>query len=306
MALRLSRLVAQDTGVRRAATPAPAPATLAVRPEVVRAIAAATGAAGDRETGGPLFGTVQRSWNGAGFAPLVSVLGTVPPGLDVRGELSSVSLGAEDDGERAASALRWLRRATGLDLVHLGDWHAHPSGACEPSAGDVATAAAMRAESGAPVWLTAIAVGSSERSEDISTVKSTVRSQRTRVVTADVRFYQAVGRGLVPVVASVEESVIPRLPALPWHLAAPVRFSAECRLLDAAGYRLALDGSANDRPGVCLRVQRDGSSPLTVVTDLSYPRTEPEVRDERGRRLALRRAWSPDRFLVDVVREVDR
>lgn len=301
MALRLPRLVAQDSRVR----PGVAPAALAVRPEVVRAIAAASAGAGLHETGGPLFGTVQRSWSGSAFFPLVSILGTVPPGPGVDGRLASVCLGSGGDGERSASALRWLRATTGLDLLHLGDWHAHPSGHCEPSLGDERTAFAMGAASGGPVWLTAIAVSRPHRREEVSVVaKQTVRHTSERLDTADVGFFQLLGRALVPLTAVIESDSLPRLPPLPWHVADPVRFSAECRLLDAAGYRLAVDGSANGVPGLCLRVQRDGSRPLTVVTGLQFPEREPELFDHRGRRRTLRSAWSADRFLVDIVREV--
>ncbi|MGH3033965.1 MAG: hypothetical protein ACRDON_05330, partial [Gaiellaceae bacterium] len=104
------------------------PATVLVRPDVLRSIRLACGGAGDRETGGPLIGTVQRSWEPEGERLIVAVLGTLSPGPGMRARSSSVALGALGDGERAASALRWWRSATRLDLVHIGDWHLHPSG----------------------------------------------------------------------------------------------------------------------------------------------------------------------------------
>ena len=299
MAVRLPRLRTEETPRPRAA-----PATLLVRPELVRTIAVAAAGAGPLETGGPLFGTVHRSWTGSHLAPVVSVLGTVAPGPEVRGRLSSVSLGAGNDGQRAASALRWLRATTGLDLVHLGDWHAHPSGPCGPSGGDVKTAEAMRTESGAPVWLSTVAVSRRDWGEDVAAIKEAARYSRERLETAEVRFYQSLGRSLVPVQVQIEGGAIPRLPPLPWHVADPVRFAAECRLLDAAGFKTAIDASPNGQPGLALRVQRNSGRPLTIVTGLGYPLQAPELRDEQGRRIALRVPFSPDRFLVDLVREV--
>jgi len=297
MVVRLPRLRAEEKPLR----PEAHPATLLVRPELLRTIAAAAAGAGARETGGPLLGTVQRSWDGSRLAQVVSVLGTVSP---VQGGLSSVSLGATNDGERAASALRWLRATTGLDLVHLGDWHVHPSGLCRPSAGDVKTAEAMRAESGAPVWLSAVAVGGCDWEEDVAADKEAACYTRKRLESAEVRFYQSLGRALVPVQARIEGTAIPRLPPLPWHVTDPVRFAAECRLLAAAGYRTAIDATPNAQPGLSLRVQRDGRRPLTVLTGLGYPLQAPELRDEHGRLVTSRGKWSPERFLVDLVREV--
>lgn len=302
MAVRLPRLRAEVKPLRSEAPPV----TLFVRPELLRTIAAAAGKSALRETGGPLLGTVERSWSGSRLARFVSVLGTVTPGPGVQGRLSSVSLGIGNDGERAASALRWLRATTGLDLIHLGDWHVHPSGLSGPSAGDVKTAEAMRAESGAPVWLSAIAVSRCDEGEDLTASGEATRYTRERLETAEVRFYQSLGRALVPVQTRIEGNAIPRLPPLPWHVADPARFAAECRLLAAAGFRTAIDAAPNDRPGLSLRVQGDGHRPLTVVTGLRYPLQAPELRDENGRRITLRTPFTPDRFLVDLMREVSR
>jgi len=300
MAVRLPRLRTE------APRPKIAQVTLLVRPELVRAIALAGAGSGLLETGGPLLGTVHRSWNGSSLASVVSVLGTVSPGPGVRGRYASVSLGVENDGERAASALRWLRSTTGLDLVHLGDWHVHPSGLCEPSAGDEKTAEAMRTESGAPVWLSAIAVSRRDWREDVTAIKEAVRYTRERLDTTEVRFYQSLGRSLVPAQVQIEGSAIPWLPPLPWHITDPARFAAECRLLAAEGFTTAIDAAPNGQPGLALRVQRERGRPLTIVTGLRYPLQAPELRDERGRRIALRTPFTPDRFLVDLVREVSR
>lgn len=300
MAVRLPRLHAE------APCPKIAPARLLVRPELVRTIALAAAGSGPLETGGPLFGTVQRSWNGSRLAEVVSVLGTVAPGPGVRGQLSSVSLGMDGDGDRASSALRWLRATTGVDLVHLGDWHVHPSGLCEPSRGDEKTAEAMRAESGAPVWLSAVAVSRRDWGEDVSAIKEAARYTRERLETTEVRFYQSLGQSLVPARVQVEGKAIPRLPPLPWHVTDPVRFGAECRLLAAAGFKTAIDAAPNSQPGLALRIQRNGRGPLIVLTGLRYPLQAPELRDEHGGRLALRTPFTPDRFLVDLVRELSQ
>jgi hypothetical protein len=284
--------------------PAP-PATVLVRPEIFRTIAGATLAAGECETGGPLIGTVLRSWDGPRSRLLVSILGTVPPGPRVRRAPSSVALGRSADGERAASALRWWRSVTGLDLLHLGDWHRHPSGSPEPSGGDRATARRMRAASAAPVWLTAIAVSEHASKTEARAEGNAARFSRTWAGMGTVRFYREVdGAGLVRVPIRVEGDAIPGLPALPWHIAAPARFAAECRLLDAAGLSLAIDASSGERPGLALRIDGDGAHPLTVVTGPRYPHEAPRAFDGRGRRVKPRAPWSPDRFLVDLVDEV--
>jgi hypothetical protein len=57
------------------------------------------------------------------------------------------------------------------------------------------------------------------------------------------------------------------------------------------------------RPAVVLRVERDGGAPLTVETGLRHPHEAPLVRDAVGRRVRLRSAWSPERFIVDLLRE---
>ena len=296
-------------GRRLAEKPSPAgapPTRLVVRPELVRTMAAATFASDPYETGGPLIGTVARSWNGARFVSLVSLLGTILPAPGVNGLLASVSLGAGADGEREASALRWLRATTGIDLVHLGDWHAHPSGLCRPSAGDVRTAVAMRAKSAAPTWLTGISVGRPDGRDDVVSCGGAARYAQDRLDSAEVRFFEAVGQRLTALAVHVDSEGLPRLPPLPWHLADPARFAAECRLLAAAGFRTAIDASANGRPGVSLRVQREEGSPFTIDTGPAYPSMPPELRDERGRPIRLRTPHSPDRFLVDLVQEASR
>lgn len=279
-------------------------ARVLVRPDLVREIAGAAAASPDAETGGPLFGTVQRSWEAGPEATLIaSLLGTVPPGGAVLGEAASVGLGASGDGERAASALRWLRSVTGLDLVHLGDWHTHPGGAAIPSWGDVLTARAMRARAGAPLWLVAVAAGRSTERERLEAGAKGVTHQQRSLNTLDVRFYrEAGGPKLIPVPTQVEAVALPRLPALPWHVADAQRFAAECRLLAAAGFRIGLEDAANGRPALALVLSRDGERPVRVLTGSGYPVDEPVVHDGFGRRVAIG-DWTPQRFLVDLVRE---
>ncbi len=280
------------------------PASILVRPDVLRAIADHAAAADESETGGPLLGTAQRSWNGDSFTLIASILGTVTPGPAIRGEPLSVALGAGNDGERAASALRWWRAVTGLDLLHLGDWHVHPFGSPLPSSGDRLTAERMRSLSAEPLSLAAIAVGKHDRREELEAEGHVARSTEDRVTHAEVRFYRETeASGLVPVPIRIEEEAIPALPPLPWHVADPARFAAECRLLDAAGFRTAIDAAPNGCPGLSLRVQRDGGRALTVATGPGYPQRQPALFDDRGRPVAPRSRWSPDRFLVDLMRE---
>ena len=255
-----------------------------VRPEVMRTIAESAAGAPAHETGGPLLGTVQRSWEKEGVTLLVAVLGTVPPGPGVRGRQFSVGLGSERDGERAASALRWWRAVTGLDLVHLGDWHKHPSGMPEPSVGDEMTALRMSTETAAPVWLTAIVAGA-----------------------GPPRFHRVAGSaGPRRAPVTVDCEALPGLPALPWHITDSPRFAAEFRLLHAAGVtaRIAAE-DGGERPGLRVRLQRDGAAPITVVTGPRYPQEAPVALDELGRRLPFDGDWSAERFLVDLVGEPD-
>jgi hypothetical protein len=255
------------------------------------------------ETGGPLIGTVQSSWEPRGERLIAAVFGTVPPGPQLRAGLASVGMGSRGDGERAASALRWWRKVTGLDLRHLGDWHKHPSGLPEPSQGDRATAREMRHENGSRVWLTAIAVCDHLR-DRFGTKGVIVQFSREHQLAGQVRFYREKGRmGLVPVPARVEAAALPRLPGLPWHVTDPVRFAVECRLLGAAGVAVAVEPSVADGCfGLSLRLQPDKGPPYVAFTTARYPLEAPVLYDHRGARLPLSGEWSPARFLVDVVK----
>jgi hypothetical protein len=283
------------------------PATVFVRPHVLREIATFAAAAGPSETGGPLLGTVQRSWDADGVRLIASVLATVPPGPAVRGKATSVALGAGSVGERATSALRWWRTVTGLDLRHLGDWHVHPFRFPLPSDGDRLTAERTRSEITAPLLLAAIAVSTDDRKEELAAQGHVARLTDDRVTQGEIRFHQHLhASGLVPVPIRIEADAIPALPALPWHVADPVRFAAECRLLDAAAFTTAIGPAPGERPGLTLRLRRNGSHPLTVVTGARYPHDAPLLFDGGGRPLGLRGRWSPERFLVDAVEEVTR
>lgn len=297
--MRILRLRTRPPAPRVVVTPV-LPATVLVRPEVIEAIALACGGVGDHETGGPLIGTVQRSWEPDGERLIVCVLGTVSPGPGLHASPASVALGAPSDGERAASALRWWRTATGLELLHLGDWHLHPSGCSEPSGGDVLTAGRMLRESEAPVWLTAIAAGFDDRDEALETKAHVARLSSEERSTLELAFHREVGRTyLARTPIRVEGTALPRLPALPWHVADPVRFAVECRLLDAEGFKTAI--SADERGGLELRLSRNGRA-VTVTTGSRYPEEAPQLADDRRWRVRTN-GWSPDRFLVDLVKD---
>jgi proteasome lid subunit RPN8/RPN11 len=276
-------------------------ATLLIRPEVVHSIVRAASTESLAETGGPLMGTVQRSWEGTGGRLIVSVLGTVPPGPAMDADVGSVAMGDGPDGERAASALRWWRTTTGLHLVHLGDWHRHLPGSPGPSGGDRVTARRMREESSAPVWITAVAVAEPRREETLEASGNLGRATEAWSTVGEVRFYrQILGGGLVRMPIRLESRAIPRLPGLPWHVADPVRFAAECRLLGAAGFAMEIQTSApGGGLGLTFRVRRDGAEPLTIVTSSRYPREAPVIVGDRGPRSVG--DWSPPRFLVDIV-----
>lgn len=284
-----------------------APTTLLLHPEVLETIARAVTAAGELETGGPLIGTVQRSWDGRPGPPrqIVSVLGTVPPGPALRASEGWVSMGPGADGERAASAIRWWRAVTGLDLRHLGDWHKHDAALPEPSAGDLETARRMAAATECPLWLAAVAIGERSEKRDIDAEENRVQIARAATDSEQVRFYRAdVVAGLTPVPVRVEGGALPGLPPLPWHVADPARMASECRLLAAAGFAVAIEPSdSGSRPGLLLRLRSHTRPGLTVVTGPGYPAEPPVVRDADGRRVRPAGPWSAGRFLADLLPE---
>lgn len=295
-------------GARAMPPPPPklVPATVVARPEVLRTIAAACAASGDRETGGPLFGTVARTWDRSSPGWVVAVLGAPPPGPALDGRHASVTLGEGADGERERAALRWLRDVTRLDLVHVGEWHKHPSGMPAPSAGDRATAHALQREALTPVWVEAVAVGKTETTERLTGDGNVARLRRGHGNLVEVRFFRADGAGgLVPQPVSAEAVALPTLPSLPWHVLDPARFAAECRLLDAAGFTVQVaPNGATDPLGLTLRLTTDDNAPLIVRTGAGFPREAPVVLNGRGVAHRLRRPWSSGRFLLDAVREV--
>lgn len=277
--------------------------TLLVHPEVIGSIASWTQSSSDGETGGPMIGTVTRSWDTDGERLIVAVLGTVPPGPALRAGPASVAMGG-GEGERASSAVRWWRRTTGIDLRHLGDWHKHHSGMPEPSTGDRLTAHRMHRESDAGVWLTAIAVGVSGASERLDVEGHLVRLTGASTSIGEARFYRETPvAGLSSLDAHVESIALPRLPDLPWHITDAARFGAECRLLASAGFTVAVEPSLNGNgPGLTFRLERDGIVRLAIATGSAYPREAPTAFDDRGKRLGTPEGWTPARFLVDLVK----
>jgi hypothetical protein len=290
--------------VARRGRPA-APATLLLHPEVLRTVARAVTSAEELETGGPLIGTVQRSWNGDPGPPsqIVSVLGTVPPGPALRASEAWVSMGQRADGERAASAIRWWRAVTGLDLLHLGDWHKHDARLPEPSGGDLETARRMVAATAGPLWLAAIAIGQRSEKGDIGADDNRAHIARTVADCEHVRFYRAdTAVGLRPMPVRIDGDALPGLPALPWHVADPARFASECRLLAAAGFAVAIEASdSGARPGLLLRLRSSVRPGLTIVTGPDYPAEPPLLRDSSGSRVKTPGLWSAGRFLADLL-----
>jgi hypothetical protein len=278
-----------------------------VHPNLLRTIARAVSSSGELETGGPLFGTLQRSWPDRPGPPnlIASLLATVPPGPALRADEGWVSLGRQADGERAASALRWWRAVTGIDLVHLGDWHKHHASMPEPSPGDRSTAARMAAATDSPLWLAAIAVGDHSQKEETEAKDNRAGIVRSTADCEQVRFYRAVtGLGLKPVTVLVAGDALPALPALPWHVAHPARFAAECRLLAAVGFGIAIEASDSlARPGLTLRLRSETRPGFTIVTGPGFPIEAPLARDAAGKRLKTSGTWSAARFLVDLLPE---
>lgn len=283
-------------------------ARLLVRGDLVQMIAAQSAAAGANEIGGPLFGTVERSWNGSEFELVVSILATLPARLAVFGARSSVSLGSENDGESAASALLWLRSLTGLDLMHLGDWHRHPGHLDEPSSGDLDTARSLRSVAAAPIWLIAIAVGEKRARERVRSEEGVVTHVRTSSTISEIRFHRVdENEGCRRLPVRIEDATIPRLPPLPWQIADPTRFAAECRLLAAAGFTIAIEETARGKkPETVLRLSREGRPNLFVSTASSYPKARPKVSDALRREIRGDGSWSPERFIADLASEAEK
>jgi hypothetical protein len=158
----------------------------------------------------------------------------------------------------------------------------------------------------APLWLTAIAVDEATSEQEAGAEDNVVTLTRSQRLEEEIHFYQECEpRGLVPVRVRIDAETPPKLPPLPWYIVDPARFAAECRLLVANGFRPSLRPlMPGARPAVVLRLERDGHDPLTVETGLRHPYEEPLVRDGQGRRIRRRSAWSTERFIVDLLREV--
>ena len=287
---------------KRSRTPAPErldrEPIVVIRGDVLNAIAEAARASVDAETAGALIGTVETSWEPDGSRPIVSVLGVVPPGPGLRAGPASVAIGSGGDGERASSALRWWRAVTGFDLRHVGDWHKHPSGYPEASPGDRATARAMRRKTGADPWLTVVVAGDRGTTADLTVEGSRVAMTRLENSREEARFYRAADPdGLIEVPVRVEDAATPRLPDLPWHVADPVRFGAECRLLHAAGFEIGLEPIVSDgRAGIAIRLFRDNDQ-IGFVTGARYPTEAPTPIHPPADDAAW---WTESRFLVDL------
>ena len=205
-----------------------------VRPEVMRTIAESAAGAPAHETGGPLPGTVQRSWEKEGVTLLVAVLGTVPPGPGVRGRQF---LGrARERARRRASRVR-------APLVARCD---RP----RPRApGRLAQAPLRHAR----------AVGR-RRDDRAPHEHGDRRADRLTAMLAGAgppRFHRVAGSaGPRRAPVTVDCEALPGLPALPWHITDSPRFAAEFRLLHAAGVtaRIAAE-DGGERPGLRVRLQ---------------------------------------------------
>jgi hypothetical protein len=156
-----------------------------------------------------------------------------------------------------------------------------------------------------PIWIAAIAVSSWEPREEIDTSHELVHYEHDLYVTAELRFWQVRGRTLEPLPVTFTEA-LPQLPPLPWHISDPARFAGECRLLAAAGFKIEIEAPRDGRAGLMLRLTREGGRAIEVYTGPNHPREAPELVGERGRWPVRRRDWSPDLFLVDVVRGLER
>lgn len=273
---------------------------ISVHPQVLADIEEACLAAGDHETGGPLLGRVERSWNGERLVEQISVLSTVAPGSDVDGRPAAVTLGGAEHGERAAAIARWWGKVTGVRLQHLGDWHLHPSGVAEPSSGDHRTAHDMLSSSATGVWLVGIALAQVESETRQGTNKHRWSSSEVLRTEVQLGMFNTTDKKLEPCRFAPDEKLI-TMPPLPWHLLDGERLALEVRLLRAQGRQVFV---APPMPGVAagptLRIDAEGCPSLVIGTPLSFPREPPAILLGEHSRTPR---WSGRRYLADIVAE---
>lgn len=252
------------------------------------------------ETGGPLLGRVERSWDGQRLGTKVILLATVAPAADVDGEPAAVTLGGQQHGVRSAAAARWWSKVTGEPLLHLGDWHLHPAGLPGPSSGDERTAQEMVDGSPSAIWLVGIALAeaSAEHKTDAThRCWTATQTSRTRV---EVRML-ITGSKRLKSCRVIPDYSVPALPPLPWEITDPARLAVEVRLLHAAGWTVCIAPPvAGVVAGATLRLRAANGAEHVVFTPVHFPHESPELLD--GDRISTPK-WTATQCLADLLKE---
>ena len=240
-------------------------------------------------------------------------------------------------------------------LANVGDWHKHPGTLTHPSGGDFETAYqhVFDEKEGVPqilvilatVWDRAYAnadesadpemlVGITEHTKEIDKPRPLkIPINDSTVVRIDFWYMSRKTRRFVrlaPIV--VEDSLLPNLPTVSWHITDQERLRRELDALDDDGFKvLRLQGfNADNVPPleICMQVLRmTGKYVYTVVTKSLYPAERPVIRyapievipEDTPQIFAPIWAqsqpvpedcypsepWKPDNLIVDVLRTVE-
>ncbi|MEP7286775.1 MAG: hypothetical protein ABI947_13525 [Chloroflexota bacterium] len=181
-----------------------------------------------------------------------------------------------------------------VPLVHLGDWHKHPSTLIEPSWGDTDTAHnhISDPDTATPQLLAILAtVWDKQRSDafDESSTDAEIGQPKPIKVPIDAhtvvrldcwymsRQIRRFAR-LSPVV--VPDKSLPGLPIISWHLSQPERVRYEVEVMSAEGYAVSMEQSDVDKQPplkYCVMLAK-GKKVWIAVTEPNYPATRPTLR----------------------------
>lgn len=242
-----------------------------------------------------------------------------------------------------------------VPLANVGDWHKHPGTLTHPSGGDFETAYqhVFDEKEGEPqilvilatVWDRAYAnadesadpemmVGITEHTKEIDKPRPLkIPITDDTLVRIDFWYMSRKTRRFVRLAPIVtEDSLLPNLPPVSWHVTNQDRLRSELESLTEDGYKvLRLQGfNADNVPPleICLQVLRmTGKYVYTIVTKATYPAERPVIRyapiesipDNTPHIFAPIwaqsqpvpedcypiEAWKPDNMMVDLLRTVE-